>query len=79
VDHEVDSDDLVCGDDKDARSVVIGLINDLGMRGLDAGPLANAVALESLTPVLLHMNRRYKGKGCGLRITGIPKSDMTAT
>ena len=39
---------------------------------LDAGPLKNAVALESLTPVLLYMNKRYKSEGTGLHITGIP-------
>lgn len=71
--HQIDSDVLVCGDDKDARAQVIALVADLGLRGLDAGPLANAVALEALTPVLLHMNRHYKSRGCGLRITGIPE------
>jgi len=50
---------------------VLGLITDLGMRGVHAGVLANAVALESLTPVLLHINKQYKGVGVGLRITGI--------
>jgi NADPH-dependent F420 reductase len=73
LEHTIDSDVLVCGDDKDARAQVIALVADLGLRGLDAGPLANAVALEALTPVLLHMNRHYKSRGCGLRITGIPE------
>ena len=47
----------------------------LGLRGVDAGVLKNAVALESLTPVLLHINRRYKSVGSGIRITGIPESE----
>lgn len=72
VDHAIASDVLVCGDDKDAREAAMALIGDLGMRPLDAGPLCNAIALEALTPVLLHLNRRYKSKGCGLHITGIP-------
>ena len=71
LDHEFDSDVLVCGE-REARATVIGLIRDLGLNGLDAGPLANAVALESMTPVLLHLNKHYNGLGCGLRITGIP-------
>lgn len=69
--HAIDCDVLVCGDDEAARTIVIGLIGDLGLRGLDAGPLRNAVALESLTPVLLHLNRKYKTH-TGLRITGLP-------
>lgn len=72
LDHQFDCDVLVCGD-KEARAQVIPIIGDLGLRALDAGPLANAVALESLTPVLLHLNRHYKGRGCGLRITGLPE------
>lgn len=70
-DHAIDSDVLVCGDDDEARDVMIGLVGDLGLRGVDAGPLCNAIALEAMTPVLLYLNRRYQSKGCGLRITGI--------
>jgi NADPH-dependent F420 reductase len=66
----IESDTLVCSDDAAARETVIGLCGQLGLRGLDAGVLRNAVALESLTPVLLHMNKRYKGHG-GLKIVGL--------
>jgi hypothetical protein len=65
----------VCGDDKDARAAVIALISDLGLRGIDAGVLKNSIALESLTPVLLHINSRYKSVGSGIRITGIPETE----
>ncbi len=71
LEHGLETDVLVCGDDPEAREVVIGLARDLGARGLDAGVLENAVALESLTPVLIHMNRRYKSPGAGIRITGL--------
>ncbi|MGB5348078.1 MAG: NADPH-dependent F420 reductase [Polyangiales bacterium] len=70
-----DCDVLVCGDDKDARATVISLVADLGLRGIDAGVLKNAIALESITPVLLHINRRYKSVGSGIRITGIPEPE----
>lgn len=73
-DHTFDCDVLVCSDDKEARAEVISLISDLGLRGIDAGVLKNAIALESLTPVLLHINRRYKCVGSGVRITGIPET-----
>jgi len=71
--HAFDCDVLVCGDDANARATVISLIADLGLRGIDAGVLKNAIALESLTPVLLHINRHYKSVGSGIRITGIPE------
>lgn len=64
-----EGDVLVAGDDAAAKDIVIALCKDLGLRGLDAGPLANAVALESLTPVLIYMNKRYKHAGLGVRIT----------
>jgi NADPH-dependent F420 reductase len=73
--HTFDCDVLVCGDDKEARAAVIAVISDLGLRGIDAGVLKNAIALESLTPVLLHINRRYKSVGSGIRITGIPETE----
>ncbi|UQA56591.1 NADPH-dependent F420 reductase [Polyangium aurulentum] len=69
--HGIDCDVLVCSDDTAARDTVIGLLGDLGLRGLDAGVLRNAVALEALTPVLLHINRKFK-TNAGIRITGLP-------
>jgi NADPH-dependent F420 reductase len=68
--HAVDCDVLACSDDAKALEKCLGLIRDLGVRAFDAGPLANAVALESLTPVLLHLNKQYK-TSAGIRITGL--------
>lgn len=73
--HGIESDVLVAGDDARARSVAIGLVRDLGLRGLDAGPLVNAIALESLTPVLIHLNRTYKSRGTGIFFTDLPAAD----
>lgn len=72
VDDVIDCDVLVCGDDADARQAAITLVEAAGMQGIDAGVLANAVALEAFTPVLIAINRAYKVKGAGLRITGLP-------
>ena len=69
--HRMSGDVLVCGDDAAAKDVVIGLVADLGMRGLDAGALANAVALEAMTPVLIYMNKKYKKTGLALAIAGL--------
>ncbi len=71
LDQAVDCDVLVCADDDAAMAAVIKLAEAAGMRGVDAGALKNAVAVESLTPVLLHINKSYKVKGAGIRITGL--------
>ncbi len=70
-DHPIDCDVLVCGDDDGAKAVAIQLAEAAGMRGIDAGPLANAVVVEGLTPVLIWINKRYKARGAGIRITGL--------
>jgi NADPH-dependent F420 reductase len=67
-------DVLVAADDARARQAALDLVRDLGLRGLEAGPLANAIALESLTPVLIHMNKRYKSAGAGIVFTGVDGS-----
>ena len=55
----VECDVLVCGDDDTAKEDVMALVKAAGMRGIDAGPLANALVAESLTPILLGINKRY--------------------
>jgi len=66
-------DVLVCGNDKTAKDIAIELAQALGTRGIDAGPLANAIAVEALTAVLIGINLRYKVKGAGIQITGLPR------
>lgn len=68
--HAIDCDVLACSDDEAALKRALSLIRDLGVRAFDAGPLRNAIALESLTPVLLYLNRAQKGRSVGIRITG---------
>ncbi|HUP95873.1 MAG TPA: NADPH-dependent F420 reductase, partial [Burkholderiales bacterium] len=48
----VDCDVLVFGNDREAREAVIGLAEAAGTRGIDGGPIENAVAGEALTAVL---------------------------
>ena len=62
---------LVFGDDPKDREVAIALAEAAGLRGVHAGPLANSVAGEALTSVLIGINRNYKVDGAGIRITGI--------
>jgi hypothetical protein len=69
-DHPIACDVLVSGDDGEAKEQVLRLVEAAGMVGWDAGPLPNAVVAEGLTSVLIGINRRYKMKGAGIRITG---------
>lgn len=74
VDEKIDSDVLVCGGDKEAREQVIELIRQIGIDAFDAGTIQNAVAVETLTAALITLNIKYKAKGAGIRITGIPRA-----
>lgn len=73
MDERIDSDVLVCGGDKDARATIIELIHKIGIDAFDAGVLANAVAVEALTAVLIAVNIKYKVKGAGIRLTSVPR------
>jgi hypothetical protein len=73
--HAIECDVLVAADDARAKATVIAIVRDLGLRGLDAGPLVNAIALESLTPVLIHLNRTYKSQGAGIVFTDLAGAD----
>ena len=69
--HSIDCDVFVTSDDKEARAIGIVLAEAAGLRGIDAGPLANSVVAESLTSLLIWINRSYKIPDAGIRITGL--------
>lgn len=71
LEHALDCDVLVAGDDAQAREEVIALAHDIGLRAWHAGPLCNSAAAEALTSVLIAINMRYKVPGAGIRITGL--------
>ena len=71
---KADCDVLVFGDDPGARAAVIELAGLVATRGIDGGGLANSVAAEALTSVLIAINRKYKVPGAGIRITGLPSA-----
>jgi 8-hydroxy-5-deazaflavin:NADPH oxidoreductase len=72
---KADCDVLVFSDDAAVRAEVIALADVVATRGIDGGALANSVAAEALTSVLIAINRRYKIPGAGIRITGLPAAD----
>jgi NADPH-dependent F420 reductase len=71
LDAPVDCDVLVCADDAAARQSVIALVDTMGLRGIDAGPIGNSAAAEALTSVLIWINRKYGVPGAGIRIAGL--------
>jgi NADPH-dependent F420 reductase len=73
LDHAVECDVLVCGDDTAACDTVIGLVEAIGLKGIYAGAVCNAAAVEAMTSVLIVINRRYKVPSAGLRITGLTR------
>ena len=70
LDHSIDCDVFVCGNDKDARSVVIQLAKDAGMKAWHAGRIDNSAVAEALTSILIFINGSYKIDGAGIKITG---------
>ncbi|MGD6979056.1 MULTISPECIES: NADPH-dependent F420 reductase [Citricoccus] len=68
ISHE---DVLVCGDDQDAKDLVMDLAPAVtGKRGIDAGALRLARQLEPLTAVLININKKYKTRS-GVAVTGV--------
>jgi hypothetical protein len=66
-----EEDALVCGDDAEAKALVLELAEGLTSgRVVDCGPLASARSLEGLTAVIVNVNKRYKAHA-GVRITGL--------
>ena len=59
---------LVCGNNVEARASVITLVEAAGLKGWHAGPIDNSVVCESLTPVLIFLNKHYDMDGTGIRI-----------
>jgi hypothetical protein len=70
-DVEIDCDVLVFGDDPGDREIVVGLAAGARLRGIHGGPLANSVAAEAFTSILIGINKRYKADGAGIHITGL--------
>ena len=70
LDTALDVDALVVGNDAALKEQVIALGKDIGITAYDAGTLNLACSLESHTPMLIGMNKRYGSKHIGFRLTG---------
>jgi 8-hydroxy-5-deazaflavin:NADPH oxidoreductase len=57
----VRADVLVCSDHPEASAATVGLVDRIeGLRGVDAGNLAQAAPIEAFTAVLITVNIRHK-------------------
>jgi NADPH-dependent F420 reductase len=73
LDLEIDEDILVAGP-KAGKERMRDLVTALpGARLVDAGTLEMARHLEGITALLAGINGRYKTRGAGIRITGLPE------
>lgn len=72
-------DVLVFAEDPESRRQAIVLVGDTGLRGVEAGPLEGARAAEALTGILLAINKRYRVRSAGIRITGLPSQTSKAS
>ncbi len=72
LDHELDEDTLLAGDDRAAKARVAELIGLIpGLRPIDAGRLEMARITEQLTALTIGINIRHKATA-GLKIAGLP-------
>jgi 8-hydroxy-5-deazaflavin:NADPH oxidoreductase len=71
LERPMDSDVFVCGTDKEAKAAVGELIDLIpNLRWVDAGDLTQARIAETLTALLISVNRAYKIHDAGFRVTG---------
>ncbi|MEI8051544.1 MAG: NADPH-dependent F420 reductase [Actinomycetes bacterium] len=67
----LEADVLVCGDSDPARALTIELIDSItGLRGIDAGSLAQASPIEAFTAVCITLNIRHRAHST-VRIAGL--------
>ena len=70
LDEALDADVLVCSDHEEAMKATIELVDAIpGLRGVDAGSLSAAGAIEAFTAVLIGINIRHRVHS-SIRLTG---------
>jgi 8-hydroxy-5-deazaflavin:NADPH oxidoreductase len=68
-------DTYVASDDADAKAVVLELVRGSGLRGIDAGKLANARLLERLCAFGIELSMRYNVDKFGFKF--LPVGELT--
>ena len=70
LDKELDSDVLVCADNKEDADQVADLIRGAGMNAYYVGDLDIAITVEGLTAVLVYLNKYNDFKHASIKIIG---------
>ena len=68
-DDRIDAEVLISGNDEAALNLVTELVRELGLGSWHVGPLENSAAAEALTSILISINKKYKRKSSGIKIT----------
>lgn len=70
LEHPINCDVLVCGNDLAAKEKVIELIRQLDVAAYNAGPAVNARCIEAITPILIRLNisKKVPFTHAGIRI-----------
>lgn len=71
VGRPLEQDTLVCGDDAGAREAVGVLATAIGLRPVDAGPLAFARWLEQVAALIIALNQRHRRTSIGVQFVGL--------
>ncbi|HEV7772842.1 MAG TPA: NADPH-dependent F420 reductase [Conexibacter sp.] len=72
LEHPLDEDVLITGDDRDAKQRVATLIRQIpGLRPIDAGRLETSRIVEQITALTIGINIRHKATA-GIKLTGLP-------
>jgi NADPH-dependent F420 reductase len=75
LDHSLDEDALLCGDDREATARVAAVLDQIdGLRSVDCGKLEMARVTEQMTALMISMNIRHKAR-TGVRVTGLPQTE----
>jgi len=72
LEHALDEDVLLCGDDRDAKARAAALVARVpGLRPIDAGRLETSRIVEQITALTIGINIRHKATA-GVKLTGLP-------
>lgn len=71
LENPLESDVLLCGSDPEAKAIAGAIVEDIpNLRWVDCGDLSMARIAETLTALLVSVNRTYKVHDSGFRIVG---------
>jgi 8-hydroxy-5-deazaflavin:NADPH oxidoreductase len=71
LEQTLSDDTFFAGDDPEAKAAAMGLATEIGLRAFDIGSLEDAGTLKRITAMLIGLNKRYKRRAIGVKLTGI--------